>query len=158
MNDLLVFFGLIAVLFLAWFMNDGYKNNERTSGKFIEPAIEPLGFDWKIGISLLTSFAAREVMVGTLNTIYSIEESDGENATLKEKLINDVNPETGKPVYTIATAISLMIFFALAMQCMSTIAIVKRETNSWKWPTAMFLYMTSLAYLCSFIAFQIGSM
>jgi len=127
-------------------------------GKFIEPVIEPLGFDWKIGIGLLTSFAAREVMVGTLNTIYSIQESDGENSTLKEKLINDVNPETGKPVYSIATAISLMIFFALAMQCMSTIAIVKRETNSWKWPTAMFLYMTALAYLCSFIAFQLGSM
>lgn len=128
-----------------------------TFGKFIEPAIEPLGFDWKIGISLLTSFAAREVMVGTLNTIYSIEESDGENSSLKEKLINDINPETGKPVFTVATAVSLMIFFALAMQCMSTIAIVKRETNSWKWPTAMFLYMTTLAYLCSFIAFQIGS-
>lgn len=126
-------------------------------GKFIEPAIEPMGFDWKIGISLLTSFAAREVMVGTLNTIYSVGEEDGDHATLKEKLINDINPKTGKPVYSIATAISLMIFFALAMQCMSTIAIVKRETNSWKWPIAMFTYMTVLAYLCSFIAFQIGS-
>lgn len=126
-------------------------------GKFIEPAIEPMGFDWKIGISLLTSFAAREVMVGTLNTIYSIEEEDGENATLKEKLINDTNPETGERIYSTATAISLMIFFALAMQCMSTIAIVKRETNSWKWPISMFLYMTSLAYLCSFIAYQVGS-
>lgn len=126
-------------------------------GKFIEPAIEPMGFDWKIGISLLTSFAAREVMVGTLNTIYSIGEEDGDHATLKEKLINDINPKTGKPVYSIATAISLMIFFALAMQCMSTIAIVKRETNSWKWPIAMFSYMTALAYLCSFLAFQIGS-
>ena len=127
-------------------------------GQIIEPTIEPLGFDWKIGIALLTSFAAREVMVGTLNTIYSIEEGDDVNETLKEKLINDINPETGKPVYSVATAISLMIFFALAMQCMSTIAIVKRETNSWKWPTAMFAYMTALAYLCSFIAFQIGSM
>ncbi len=126
-------------------------------GKIIEPVIEPLGFDWKIGIGLITSFAAREVMVGTLNTIYSIEEEDGDSSTLKEKLINDINPETGKPVYSIATAISLMIFFALAMQCMSTIAIVKRETNSWKWPTAMFVYMTALAYLSSFIAFQIGS-
>ena len=126
-------------------------------GKFIEPAIEPLGFDWKIGISLLTSFAAREVMVGTLNTIYSVGEEDGDHATLKEKLISDINPKTGKPVYSIATAISLMIFFALAMQCMSTIAIVKRETNSWKWPIAMFSYMTALAYLCSFLAFQIGS-
>ncbi|MFY0685302.1 MAG: ferrous iron transport protein B [Balneola sp.] len=126
-------------------------------GKFIEPAIEPMGFDWKIGISLLTSFAAREVMVGTLNTIYSVGEGDGDNVTLKEKLKSDINPKTGEPVYSIATAISLMIFFALAMQCMSTIAIVKRETNSWKWPVAMFTYMTALAYLCSFIAFQIGS-
>ncbi len=127
-------------------------------GQIIEPAISPLGFDWKIGISLLTSFAAREVMVGTLNTIYSIEASDDDDiSTLKEKLINDINPKTGKPVYTIATAISLMIFFALAMQCMSTIAIVRRETNSWKWPLAMFTYMTTLAYICSFIAFQLGS-
>ena len=125
-------------------------------GKLIEPAIEPLGFDWKIGIGLLTSFAAREVMVGTLNTIYSIEEEDGENATLKEKLKNDINPKTGEPVYSIATAISLMIFFAIAMQCMSTIAIVRRETNSWKWPTAMFVYMSVLAYVASLIAFQIG--
>tara|TARA_Y100001935_G_scaffold255673_1_gene271507 strand:- start:78218 stop:80362 length:2145 start_codon:yes stop_codon:yes gene_type:complete len=126
-------------------------------GKMIEPVIKPLGFDWKIGISLVTSFAAREVMVGTLNTIYSIEEEDGDTSTLKEKLRNDVDPETGKPVYTIATAISLMIFFALAMQCMSTIAIVKRETNSWKWPVAMFTYMSVLAYLASFLAYQIGT-
>ncbi|RNC79287.1 MAG: ferrous iron transport protein B [Balneola sp.] len=126
-------------------------------GKIIEPTIEPLGFDWKIGIGLLTSFAAREVMVGTLNTIYSIEEEDGENATLKEKLINDINPETGERVYSLATALSLMIFFALAMQCMSTIAIVRRETNSWKWPTAMFVYMSVLAYVCSLITFQIAS-
>lgn len=126
-------------------------------GQIIEPTIEPLGFDWKIGIALLTSFAAREVMVGTLNTIYSIEAGDEVNETLKEKLINDINPKTGNPVYSVATAISLMIFFALAMQCMSTIAIVRRETNSWKWPIAMFTYMTALAYLCSFIAFQVGS-
>jgi ferrous iron transport protein B len=126
-------------------------------GKIIEPAIEPLGFDWKIGIGLITSFAAREVMVGTLNTIYSIEEEDGDTSTLKEKLRNDINPETGEPVYSVATAISLMIFFALAMQCMSTIAIVKRETNSWKWPIAMFAYMSALAYIASFITFQIGT-
>lgn len=127
-------------------------------GKFIEPAIEPLGFDWKIGIGLITSFAAREVMVGTLNTIYSIEEADdAADATLKEKLRNDINPETGERVYSIATALSLMIFFALAMQCMSTIAIVRRETNSWKWPTAMFVYMSALAYICSLITYQIGS-
>jgi ferrous iron transport protein B len=126
-------------------------------GNFIEPVIRPLGFDWKIGIGLVTSFAAREVMVGTLNTIYSIENTGDEVLTLKEKLINDKDPETGKPVYTTATAISLMIFFALAMQCMSTIAIVRRETNSWKWPASMFLYMTGLAYILSFLTYQIGS-
>jgi len=125
-------------------------------GQFIEPAIEPLGFDWKIGIGLITSFAAREVMVGTLNTIYSVQ--DQENAiSLQKKLQRDVDSETGEPVYTIWTALSLMVFFALAMQCMSTIAIVKRETNSWKWPVLMFSYMTALAYLCSLIVYQVGS-
>ncbi|MFN1836223.1 ferrous iron transport protein B [Balneola sp. MJW-20] len=139
---------------------DAYQLKNSYAGKFgnfIEPAIEPLGFDWKIGIGLITSFAAREVMVGTLNTIYSIQESGDEVVTLKQKLINDKNLETGQPVYSTATAISLMIFFALAMQCMSTIAIVRRETNSWKWPAAMFFYMTTLAYLCSLAAYQIGS-
>lgn len=123
-------------------------------GTFIEPAIKPLGFDWKIGIGLLTSFAAREVMVGTLSTIYSISEEDGAEESLKERLKGDINPETGEPTYSLATAISLMIFFALAMQCLSTIAIVRRETNSWKWPIAMFTYMTVMAYICSFIAYQ----
>lgn len=123
-------------------------------GHFIEPAIKPLGFDWKIGIGLITSFAAREVMVGTLNTIYSIEDDGGEVTTLKQKLINDVDEETGKPVYSTATALSLMVFFALAMQCMSTLAIVRRETNTWKWPLIMVLFMTSLAYVCSFITYQ----
>ncbi|MCG8372384.1 MAG: ferrous iron transport protein B [Balneolales bacterium] len=124
-------------------------------GQIIEPAIEPLGFDWKIRIGLLTSFAAREVMVGTLSTIYSIEDDGEDISTLKEKLINDINPETGQPVFSLATALSLMVFFALAMQCMSTIAIVRRETNSWKWPVAMFTYMTVLAYLCSLITYQV---
>jgi ferrous iron transport protein B len=125
-------------------------------GQFIEPVIEPLGFDWKIGIGLITSFAAREVMVGTLNTIYSVGESDGSTTTLKQKLINDKNPETGEPVFSTLSAISLMVFFALAMQCMSTLAIVRRETNSWKWPIVMFTYMSVLAYLCSLIVYQGG--
>lgn len=125
-------------------------------GQLIEPVVQPLGFDWKIGISLITSFAAREVMVGTLNTIYSIEDDSESMVTLKQKLINDKTLE-GKPVYSTLTAISLMIFFALAMQCMSTIAIVKRETNSWKWAGAMFVYMTGLAYICSLAIFQIGT-
>jgi ferrous iron transport protein B len=136
-----------------------YQLRNSYAGKFgqtLEPVIEPLGFDWKIGIGLLTSFAAREIMVGTLNTIYSIEGDTGV-ATLREKLINDTDPETGQPIYSVATALSLMVFFALAMQCMSTIAIVRRETNSWKWPTAMFVYMSALAYLSSLLIFQIGS-
>ena len=123
-------------------------------GHFIEPVIKPLGFDWKIGIGLITSFAAREVMVGTLNTIYSIEGDGGEITTLKQKLINDKDHETGEPVYSTATALSLMVFFALAMQCMSTLAIVRKETNSWKWALIMLFYMTGLAYGCSFITYQ----
>ncbi len=140
---------------------ESYQLRNSFAGKFgqlIEPTIEPLGFDWKIGIGLITSFAAREVMVGTLNTIYSIEGDDEDIVTLKQKLIEDTNPETGEPIYTLATALSLMIFFALAMQCMSTIAIVRRETNSWKWPTAMFVYMSALAYICSLATYQIVSL
>lgn len=125
-------------------------------GKFIEPAIEPLGFDWKIGIALLTSFAAREVLVGTLNTIYSVED-DEDTATLRQKLANDRDPVTGDRVYGLWTAISLMVFFALACQCMSTLAIVRRETNGWKWPAVMFGYMTALAWVASFVVFQLGT-
>lgn len=126
-------------------------------GRFIEPVIEPLGFDWKIGIGLITSFAAREVMVGTLNTIYSVQDESGESLTLQQKLRRDTDPETGEPLYNLWTALSLMVFFALAMQCMSTIAIVRRETNSWKWPAIMFSYMTILAYLCSLAVYQVGN-
>ncbi|MCG2590550.1 ferrous iron transport protein B [Rhodohalobacter sulfatireducens] len=126
-------------------------------GQFIEPVIKPLGFDWKIGIGLITSFAAREVMVGTLNTIYSVQHEGDEQMALREKLRSDVDSETGEPIYTVWTALSLMVFFALAMQCMSTIAIVKRETNSWKWPAVMFTYMTALAYICSMLVYQVGS-
>ena len=136
-----------------------YKLEHSYAGQFghlIEPVIEPLGFDWKIGIGLITSFAAREVMVGTLNTIYSVEDEGEEALSLQKKLQRDINESTGEPVYNVWTALSLMVFFALAMQCMSTIAIVRRETNSWKWPAIMFTYMTGLAYLCSFIVYQVG--
>lgn len=140
-------------------MAASYKLRQSYAGQFgqlIEPVIKPLGFDWKIGIGLITSFAAREVMVGTLNTIYSVQ--DQENAiSLQKKLQRDVDSETGEPVYSVWTALSLMVFFALAMQCMSTIAIVKRETNSWKWPAIMFTYMTTLAYLCSLLVYQLGT-
>jgi len=123
-------------------------------GKFIEPAIEPLGFDWKIGISLITSFAAREVFVGTMATIYSIG-SDSDEFAVRDKLREAKNPKTGKPVYNWVTSLSLLIFYVFAMQCMSTLAVTKRETKSWKWATIQFVFMTALAYLGSLFVYQI---
>ena len=123
-------------------------------GKAIEPAIKPIGFDWKIGIALITSFAAREVFVGTMATIYSIEQADAET-TIRTKLQNEINPETGGPRYTTAVAFSLIIFYAFAMQCMSTLAIVLRETKAWKWPLLQLLYLSALAYVASFITYSI---
>lgn len=121
-------------------------------GKTIEPAIKPLGYDWKIGIALITSFAAREVFVGTMATLYSVEKDD--NSTLKEKMQTAVR-EDGTKVYTLPAALSLMVFYLLAMQCMSTLAVVKRETKSWKWPAIQLAYMTTLAYCTSFIVYHI---
>lgn len=123
-------------------------------GKTIEPVIRPLGFDWKIGIALVTSFAAREVFVGTMATIFSV--GDGDDAsTLKEKMQAQKDPQTGEPKYTAAVALSLMFFYAFAMQCMSTLAVVYRETKGWKWPTVQFLYMTGLAYIASLTVYQL---
>ena len=122
-------------------------------GHTIEPLIQPLGFDWKIGIALVTSFAAREVFVGTMATLYSVEEDDT-NSSLRQKLHAAVRPN-GKPVYDTATSFSLMIFYVLAMQCMSTLAVVKRETKTWKWPIIQLLYMTGLAYIMSFLVYQL---
>jgi ferrous iron transport protein B len=122
-------------------------------GKKIEPVIKPLGYDWKIGIALITSFAAREVFVGTMATLYSVEEDN--NSSLREKLRASVWPD-GKPVYSLATALSLMVFYVLAMQCMSTLAIVKRETGTWKWPTIQFFMMTGLAYVLSWLTYVIA--
>jgi ferrous iron transport protein B len=126
-------------------------------GKFIEPSIRPLGYDWKIGIALITSFAAREVFVGTMATIYSIGSAEGDddfNYAIRDKMAKEVNPITGEPIYTMATSLSLLLFYVFAMQCMSTLAVVKRETNSWKWPIIQFTFMTVLAYLSAFIAYQ----
>ena len=125
-------------------------------GKSIEPAIAPLGFDWRIGISLITSFAAREVFVGTMSTIYSVGDADN-TKSIREKLMSHKNPKTGEAFFTPAVALSLMLFYAFAMQCMSTLAIVFRETNSWKWPAIQFIYMSALAYLASLIAYQLLS-
>lgn len=115
-------------------------------GQAIEPAIRPLGYDWKIGIALITSFAAREVFVGTMATLYSVEEDD--DTSLREKLQSATYAD-GSKVYTLATGLSLMVFYVLAMQCMSTLAVVKRETRSWKWPVIQLVYMTVLAYVLS---------
>lgn len=126
-------------------------------GKFIEPAIRPLGYDWKIGIALITSFAAREVFVGTIATIYSVEAEDGELDTVREKLLTAQNANTGEPTFTLAVSLSLMIFYAFAMQCMSTIAIVYRETKSWKWPAIQFAFMTVLAYGGALVVYLVSS-
>lgn len=124
-------------------------------GKSIEPVIRPLGYDWKIGIALITSFAAREVFVGTMATLYSVgDDSDENNATLRQKMTAATWPD-GSKVYTLAAGLSLLIFYVLAMQCMSTLAIVKRETHSWKWPIIMLTYMTGLAYVMSWITFNL---
>lgn len=124
-------------------------------GHAIEPAIRPLGFDWKIGIALITSFAAREAFVGTMATLYSVEGGDdADQATLAEKLNAAKRPD-GTKVYTLATGLSLMVFYVFAMQCMSTLAIVKRETKSWKWPLIQLAYMTGLAYFMSLLFYQI---
>jgi len=124
-------------------------------GKSIEPAIRPLGYDWKIGIALITSFAAREVFVGTLATIYSVGSDDENTATIKEKMRSEIHPTTGKKIFNFPAGMSLLVFYAFAMQCMATLAIVKRETKTWKWPLIQLFGMTGLAYVCSLIVFQI---
>ena len=125
-------------------------------GKTIEPTIRPLGYDWKIGIALITSFAAREVFVGTLATIYSVEADDENTTTIKQKMASEVNEKGGK-IFNFATGMSLLIFYAFAMQCMATLAIVKRETKSWKWPLIQLFGMGLLAYISAFLTYQILS-
>ena len=122
-------------------------------GKTIEPVIEPLGFDWRIGIALVTSFAAREVFVATMATLYSVGEDD-KGLLLSDKM-RAAKRKDGSVLFSLATGISLMIFYVFAMQCMSTLAVTRRETKSWKWPVIQFVYMTSLAYVMSFIAYQL---
>lgn len=122
-------------------------------GRTIEPAIKPLGYDWKIGIALLSSFAAREVFVGTLATIYSV--ADEGTATIKQRMQKEMNPITGGKRFSFATGLSLLLFYAFAMQCMGTLAIVRRETKSWKWPLLQLFGMTGLAYIVAFVAYQI---
>ena len=123
-------------------------------GKAIEPAIEPLGYDWKIGIAVISSFAAREVFVGTLATIYSVGSSENED-TIKDKMQAETNLATGQKIFTFASGISLLLFYAFAMQCISTLAITKKETNSWQWPAFQLVFMSGFAYFVALIAFQI---
>lgn len=125
-------------------------------GRAIEPAIAPLGFDWKVGIALITSFAAREVFVGTMATIYSVGNED-DTRKLHDKMRSDIDPQAGKPVFSMAVALSLIIFYVFAMQCMSTLAVVYRETGAWKWPIIQFVYMSALAYFSALIVFRIFS-
>jgi ferrous iron transport protein B len=122
-------------------------------GKAIEPAVRPLGYDWKIGIALITSFAAREVFVGTLATIYSV--GDDEEETIKNRMAKERHPVLGTPLFNFASGMSLLLFYAFAMQCMSTLAIVKRETNTWKWPMLQLGVMSAFAYLVALIAYQL---
>jgi ferrous iron transport protein B len=124
-------------------------------GKFIEPAIRPLGYDWKIGIALLSSLAAREVFVGTMSTIYSIGNEE-DTQTLREKMLS-ARDQNGKLIYTVPVALSLIVFYAFSLQCISTIAVTKRETGGWKWAIIQFLFMTTVAYLSSLAVYQILS-
>lgn len=125
-------------------------------GKFIEPAIRPLGYDWKIGIALFSSFAAREVFVGTMAIIYSIGSSEDE-LRIRDRMAEEINPQTGAPVYNRATAWSLLVFYVFAMMCMATLAVTKRETGGWKWPIIQFTFMTALAYVSAMVVYQVLS-
>ena len=159
---------IMAISIVIWFLVsfprvDGEYSSIHDSyagkiGHVVEPVIKPLGFDWKIGIGLITSFAAREVVVSTLATIYNVEDEGDEMVNLKQAMADDVDPETGNKVFTPLVAISLMVFYVYAAQCMATFAVVRTETNTWKWPIFMIVYMTALAYIMSFIVFNGGKM
>jgi len=159
---------IMAISIILWFlasfpMTD--NRDEQTTihnsfagkiGHTIEPVIQPLGFDWKVGIALITSFAAREVLVSTMATIYNVENTGDDMVQLSDAMKNDVNPSTGLPVFTPLVAVSLMVFYVYAAQCMATFAIIRRETNTWKWPLFMIAYMNVLAYLVSLLVYQGG--
>ncbi|MGB0917060.1 MAG: ferrous iron transport protein B [Flavobacteriales bacterium] len=127
-------------------------------GKSIDPVIKPLGYDWKIGIALITSFAAREVFVGTMATIYSVGGSDDEVSSVREKMQAQLKPGTNEPLYDLPFGLSLMVFYAFAMQCMSTLAVVKTETGTWKWPMIQLVMMTGLAYVSSLLVYNLASL
>jgi ferrous iron transport protein B len=126
-------------------------------GHTIEPAIEPLGFDWKIGVGIIGAFAAREVFVSTLGIVFGLQDADEQSQPLRDSLRSERKPD-GSRAYTPLMGLSLMIFFALACQCMSTLAVVRRESGSWRWPAFLFGYMTVLAYVVSFLVYQGGAL
>jgi ferrous iron transport protein B len=125
-------------------------------GRAIEPVLKPLGFDWKIGIGIVTSFAAREVFVSTLSIVYNAGGGDDDTSSLAKVMQSERRPD-GRAVYTPLTGITLMVFYVFAMQCVSTVAVVRRETNSWKWPIFQTVYMTSLAWILAFVTYQLGT-
>ncbi|GAB5403812.1 MAG: ferrous iron transport protein B [Aureliella sp.] len=127
------------------------------SGKAIAPIVRPLGWDWKIGVGVIASFPAREVIIATLGTIYSLG-GDAEDESLQSAIASATWPETGEPIYTIPVALSIMVFFALCAQCAATLMVIKRETNSWGWPLFTFVYMTVLAYIAAWLTYTIGNM
>jgi ferrous iron transport protein B len=154
----------IVLWFLATYPKTEYKNPSEKlahsfvgqAGRIIEPVIRPLGFDWKIGVGILTSLLQREVFVSTVSTIYNIQNGDDNSVSLKYQMQKDVDPKTGLPRFTVLTAICVMVYYVLAMQCMSTLAVMRRETNGWKWPMFQLGYMTALAYIVTFIVYRIG--
>ncbi len=159
---------ILGVSIILWFLAtypklDGGTSSDKLAHSFvgraghaIEPVLKPLGFDWKIGIGIISSILQREVFVGTLGTIYNIEHADEESATLKQQMQKDKDPVTGAPTFTILTALCIMVYYVLAMQCLSTVAVVHRETNGWKWPAVQFIYMTLLAYAGTFVTYRVG--
>jgi ferrous iron transport protein B len=128
------------------------------AGHFIEPVIAPLGFDWKMGIGIVSSFAAREVFVSTMSVVYNVAEGTDEDTRTRNlaQVLREQKRPDGRPIYTTLTAITLMVFYVLALQCVSTVAVVRRETNSWKWPLFQWLYMGALAWIFAFVTYQGG--
>lgn len=161
---------ILAITTLLWFLSTYPRHpelpaNQRIArsfagqaGRLIEPLIRPLGFDWKMGVGIVASFAAREVFVSAMGTVYNVDNAKEEEGKvdLQKRLQEDVDPRTGKKVFSPLVAVSLMVYYVLAMQCMSTIAVVRRETNGWKWPLFQVAYMTGLAWIGSFLVFQVG--
>jgi ferrous iron transport protein B len=159
---------ILGVSIVLWFLATYPKTNHGNSseklahsfagqaGHVIEPLICPLGFDWKIGVGILTSLLQREVFVSTVSTIYNIQGNDENTTSLRDQMRKDIDPSTGLPKFTVLTAICVMVYYVLAMQCMSTLAVMRRETNGWKWPMFQLGYMTALAYGVTFIVYRIG--